>query len=841
MTSIAQPEQNIEQALSATFGLPGFRVGQEEAVGALLGGRDLLAVMPTGAGKSLCFQLPAVVHEGLTLVVSPLIALMKDQVDSLQRIGVKAQYLASSQTAAERRDVLRLVRAGMVDLLYVSPERLRESSFIGMLSQLDVWLVAVDEAHCISAWGTDFRPDYLRIPDAIERLPQRPVIAAFTATATPGVRDDLIEQLRMDEPERVLAGFDRPNLRFLAKYCRTPSTRLRDLSAEVANREGSGIIYAGTRKATEEQAAWLVADGRSAVAYHAGLPANERTAAQDAFLSGAVDIIVATNAFGMGIDKPDVRFVIHTTLPPSPDAYYQEAGRAGRDGLPADALLLYTPSDRGLQEWLIDQDLPSANALRGLFGAVMQGGGQMNLEEVARNFGGETSLRVGLQALAQAGLIEVGERAGTEQAVTTTVERFERAHITALERALAGQRSRRVAQLEEMIAYAEGSECRRAALLHYFGDPAAKPGGFPECCDICARPDARAAGDIARLQRAKKLLKTGNLSKGRQQILDALIEYGTVPDAARNLGMEYKKVGEQARKLVAEGHLDIDDVIPAEVLEALEEACEAMDRANFDYRSPRPGYLQSAMRFCPDGMNWDHLAMFLAYRRRQAAIDELGDVDMAEVERFARSQRRRSRSSSSGPASSSDTVTESLELFRSGKSVEEIAEARELKPITVEGHLVSAIGAGKLDLESLVDPDTIAIVRDAIARTPPSDTPLRDIRATATQIAGRDISYIAINAVRSVEGERGQRDPREAGSGDSRDSGAESQGAGQPASASAPQPNGFDPEELPDLLDRKAKADRLKARHAEQGQPWPDHWEDEYQRIVGRIAELRGE
>ena len=832
MTFTTQPEQNIEQALSTVFGLSGFRVGQEEAVGALLEGRDLLAVMPTGAGKSLCFQLPAVVHPGLTLVVSPLIALMKDQVDGLRRIGVRAAYLASSQTAAERRDVMRQVRAGMVDLLYVSPERLRESSFIGMLSQLNVWLVAVDEAHCISTWGTDFRPDYLRIPDAIDRLPQRPVIAAFTATATPGVRDDLIEQLRMDEPERVLAGFDRPNLRFLAKYCRTPSTRLRDLSAEVRARQGSGIIYAGTRKATEEQASWLNADSRSAVPYHAGLSSAERTEAQDRFLSGEVDIIVATNAFGMGIDKPNVRFVIHTTLPPSPDAYYQEAGRAGRDGHPSDALLLYTPSDRGLQEWLIDQDLPDVNALRRLFMVVMLGGGQMNLEQVARNFGGETSLRVGLQVLAQAGLIEVGERAGTDQVVSAAVERFEHGHITALERALAGQRSRRMAQLEEMIAYAESKECRRAALLTYFGDPAAEPGGTPECCDICARPDARAVGEIARLQRARKLLQTKRLSKGRQTILDALVEHGTVPAAARALERDFKKVGEQARKLVAEGQLDIDDFIPYEVQEALAEACDAMDQARIDYLNPRPGYLQSAMRYCPDGTNWDHLAMYLAHRRRQAAIDDLGDVDMDEVQQFARTQRRSERGSggSKEAKASSDTVAETLEMFRAGKNVEEIAEERELKSITVEGHLVTAIGAGRMELSALVDEETIALVRDAIAQTPPSDTPLRDIRATAIELAGRDISYVAINAVRSAPGDRLQV------TGDSRAD------ADSPSPAANPEPsnNNAVPDELQDLLDRKANADRLKARHEAQGKPWPEHWETEYRRIVGRIAELRG-
>jgi ATP-dependent DNA helicase RecQ len=824
MASEVFTDQTIEQSLSSVFGLSGFRVGQAEAVGALLEGRDLLAVMPTGAGKSLCFQLPAVVHAGLTVVVSPLIALMKDQVDGLKKIGVRAEYLASSQTAGERSETMRRVRLGEVDLLYVSPERLRESSFINALARLDVWLVAVDEAHCISTWGTDFRPDYLRIPDAIARLPRRPVIAAFTATATPGVRDDLIVQLGMRAPERVLAGFDRPNLRFLARYCRTPSVRLRDLSAEVGGRRGSGIIYAGTRKATEEQAEWLRADGRSAVAYHAGLPPHERTAAQDAFLSGEVDVIVATNAFGMGIDKPDVRFVIHTTLPPSPDAYYQEAGRAGRDGLPADALLLYTPSDRGLQEWLIDQDLPDGNALRRLFGMVMHGGGQLDLEGAAGEFGGETSLRVGLQVLAQAGLIEVGERAGSEQVVAPAVERFERSHVMDLERALAGQRARRMAQLEEMIAYAESSECRRAALLGYFGDPAAKPGGVPSCCDICARPDDRAPGEIARLQRARKLLQPKHRSKMRQQVHDALVEHGTIPGAARALGMEYKKVGELARTMVSEGQLDVDDVIPAEVQEGLEAARLAMDEAGLDYLNPRPGYLQSAMGFCPPGTSWDHLAMYLAHRRRQQAIDALGDVDMDELETFDTRQRRSERRERSGDQSvkaSSDTATQTLELFLAGQTVEEIAEQRELKPITVEGHLVAAIQAGRLDVSALVDNETAAIVREAIAQTPPSDTPLRDIRATAQSLAGRDVSYVAINAVRAA----GQSaSPRSA------------------ATVESPprlQPNGAESAELRDLLDRKAKAERLRARHEAEGKPWPEHWDAEYRRIVGRIEALK--
>ncbi|MGH9837035.1 MAG: RecQ family ATP-dependent DNA helicase, partial [Blastocatellia bacterium] len=233
---------DAQSALERHFGFSRFREGQAGVIEAVLAGQDVIVVMPTGSGKSLCYQLPALLFEGTTLVISPLIALMKDQVDALRRIDVRAAYLASSQTARERRDVLQDVRAGQVDLLYVSPERLREASFIQALSRLDVWFVAVDEAHCISTWGADFRPDYLRIPDAIERLPKRPVIAAFTATATPEVREDLARQLRLEKPERVLAGFDRPNIRFEVRYCQSPTTRMRDLAETVKRRPGSGII-----------------------------------------------------------------------------------------------------------------------------------------------------------------------------------------------------------------------------------------------------------------------------------------------------------------------------------------------------------------------------------------------------------------------------------------------------------------------------------------------------------------------------------------------------------------------------------------------------------------------
>ena len=788
--------QQVEIARDKVFGLAEFRPGQAAAIETILSGNDLLAVMPTGAGKSLCFQAPAVVHEGLTLVVSPLIALMKDQVDGLQARGIRAAYLASGQSSDERRSVWRDVRQGDVDLLYVSPERLRDQSFIDLITRANVWFVAVDEAHCISTWGSDFRPDYLRIPDAIAHLPSRPVIAAFTATATPKVQADLVEKLGLESPGRVLAGFDRPNLRFLVKFCKSPTARLEELERAVRQHEGTGIVYAGTRKATEEQAEFLRYHGRKALAYHAGLSSEERTQAQDAFMAGEIDVIVATNAFGLGIDKPDVRFVIHTTLPASPDAYYQEAGRAGRDGLPADVLLLNCQSDRGLQEFLIGADLPDMNVLQKILRYVGRSKGAIAFDEAAENLGlSVTMTRVGLQTLAEAGAVDLGERIGNEQAVSTGLTRLGREHVAAIERALAQQRAWRIQQLDEIEGYVQTDKCRRAYLLEYFGDPDAQARGDAQCCDRCARPGSRSAGDAVRQARAARLRKPRRISAARAKIRDALIETGNIRAAASATGETPKKIGEIAREMVATGVLEVDALVPEEVQYALSEACREMDAAGVDYRRPRPGYLQAAMRFCPPGTSWDHLALYLAAVRRREALEELGDVEIEPevVERAARPVQVRS---------SKPSWEETLELFEAARSVEEIAEERSIKPITVEGHLIEAIKAGRLDAQRLVDPETAGIIEQAIESTPPSDTPLRDIRARAIQLAGRNISYLEINAVR--------------------------------AQSAPPPPN----PELAELHQRKSRAEALRAERERAGQPWPPAWEAEYQRILARIAEL---
>ncbi len=802
--------RNVHQELGR-FGLNDFRPGQVEAIEAILGGRDLLAVMPTGAGKSLCFQLPALVRPGLTLVVSPLIALMKDQVDSLRAQGIAAAYLASSQTAAERSATLLDVRAGAIDLLYVSPERLREHTFLQLLPRLNVWLVAVDEAHCISTWGNDFRPDYLRIPEAIARLPQRPVVAAFTATATPQVREDIADRLSLDDPERVLAGFDRPNIRFLVKFCRSAAIRLQDLSAELRERPGSGIIYAGTRKATEEQAAWLQADGRSAVPYHAGLSPQERSDAQEAFQRGEIDVICATNAFGMGIDKSDVRFVIHTTLPPSLDAYYQEAGRAGRDGEPADALLMYCRSDRSLQEWLIDQDLPAIKDLVFLHELVADSGGVLNLDQAALTFDSLTAVRVGLQVLATAGLIQLGERSGGEQAATTDIRRIDRRHVVVLEQALSRQRSWRIDQLEEMIAYAEGSNCRRAAILRYFGDPDAAPRGDAACCDRCARPDSRSAGQTSRHAGLKNLRTPQRLSPQRSAILERIVETGSVRATAYDLNLEPMKVADTIRSMIGQGVIEIDDLVSPEIQSGLQEALQRLDEAGIDYRRPRPGYLMTVMRFCPPETNWDDLRFFLAWQRRQEALSSLTDEEREALDRPARrEQHTAGKPVALNRGGEKASWMESLELYRDGKSVNEIAEARGLKPRTIDGHLVQAVEAGNLELSALVDENTAAHIQRAIAEVPESETPLRDIRARAEEIAGRQIPYLAINAVQ----------------------------AQQRLDQSTPDQSENVSSELAELRKRQERAEKLRAEYRAAGKRWPGRWEAEYRKILDQIAAL---
>ena len=341
--------------LKQYFGHDAFRPGQEALVDAALSGRDVLGIMPTGGGKSLCYQVPALLLPGVALVISPLLSLMKDQVAALAAAGVSAAFLNSSQDLEESRQVWGAVRRGACRLLYVAPERLENQRFAELMASQDIRLVAVDEAHCISQWGQDFRPSYLKIADFVSALPRRPVVAAFTATATARVQEDIALRLGLRDPVRVVTGFDRPNLYFDVQ--RPGRRKLQALLALLEGRRGkSGIIYCATRSKVERVCEALEAQGFSATRYHAGLEEAERRSNQDDFQYDRRQIMVATNAFGMGIDKSNVSFVIHYNMPKNLESYYQEAGRGGRDGEPADCILLYSDGDVATAKVLLSRD-----------------------------------------------------------------------------------------------------------------------------------------------------------------------------------------------------------------------------------------------------------------------------------------------------------------------------------------------------------------------------------------------------------------------------------------------------------------------------------------------------
>ncbi len=685
-------QQSLSGRLKQTFGYDEFRPLQREIMEVSLAGRDAVAILPTGAGKSLCYQLPALVRDGLTVVVSPLIALMKDQVDQLEASGVAATFINSSLDGEETRRRLAGLDAGEYQLLYVAPERLMLADFLDRLQAWNIAALAVDEAHCISEWGHDFRPEYRRLKEVRQKISKIPVLA-LTATATARVREDIVKQLELHDPEVFLASFNRPNLKYqvvgkagaTAQVCNFASARPTD----------SGIVYCQSRKSTETMAAALRAQGFSAVSYHAGLEQAERVRNQDAFLRDDAKIVCATVAFGMGINKPNVRYVIHADLPKNIEGYYQETGRAGRDGLPADCLLLFSRGD--VTKYL------------------------KFLEEIA------------------------------------------------------DPQARDVAhkQLDQMTHFAENDVCRRVGLLGYFGEI-----WTPEncgACDHCLHPREKweATTDVQKLLSCVlRVRQSGGFSVGLNHISEVLTggmsekiqrwkhndltTHGIGKDQARpywvDLGRQLLRLGllvasEDKFPTVAVSARGVECLKLRETVMLTRALSTPRQKATRSGEIPcDPGLfecLRVARKDLADARNVPSYVVFSDvtlrhfsrdYPTSEAAlaavpgmgekkIQDYGQAILAAIRSFLTKNSRmifeplmplvvpatRSTGVTNG------TVALSLELFKNGQSVSEIAKSRGLAETTVEGHLSQSIENGeKLDPRALFTETEEQLMRDAL-------------------------------------------------------------------------------------------------------------------------------
>jgi ATP-dependent DNA helicase RecQ len=625
-----QINETIRGALRSVFGFDSLRPLQAEIINAIMDGRDTFVLMPTGGGKSLCYQLPAVLMPGVTVVVSPLIALMKDQVDKLVAAGVAATFINSSLDYEEARRRQSDVVAGRVKLLYVAPERLMMPSFLSMLDGVDIGLFAIDEAHCISEWGHDFRPEYRALSALRVRFPSVP-ISTFTATATTGVQTDIRAQLALRDPLIVQGSLDRPNIRY---QVRPKRDSYRSLMEFIRTKPGeSGIIYVQSRATADGTAERLRRDGVRALSYHAGMAGEERGARQDSFLTGEVEVMVATIAFGMGIDKPDIRFVVHLDLPKNLEGYYQESGRAGRDGQAADAVLFYSNGDAMKHEHFI-QEKPEA-----------------------------------------------------EQ------------HMARL-------------QLGKMVGWAKGRACRRETLLGYFDEAlVARP---ESCCDACEAP---AVEEIDQTTAAQMFLSCAKRT-GEQFGAVYLVKVLT---------------GARDKRLLANAHDELPTYGIGRDKSRDEWAHIAGELAERGYVQPDPER--------GNGLSVTSLGDEVLFRKEEVWLPLWEDFSHTKSDIPGEPKPRRERRPQ---LSAGESARESIEMFKRGVTLRDIASTRGFSPVTIEGHLAQGVQGGDLDIEDLVARDKRTAIEAAFVHA--GQAALKPVKDTL----GDSFSYAEIKFVRAA-------------------------------------------------------------------------------------------
>ena len=692
---------DLREALASHFGYSDFRPGQEAIIRSVLSARPTLAILPTGGGKSLCFQLPALLLEGTTVVASPLLALMKDQVDALAARGIAATFVNSSVSEAERKERQARIRAGAYRLVYVAPERFRSASFRDAIAQVRVPLFAIDEAHCISSWGHDFRPDYLKLAEASGHLRAERLLA-LTATATPEVRKDIVRALGLDEPQVFVAGFDRPNLFVEVARASGDQEKIGRIVA-LARRGGPGLVYAATRRNVEKIALALRANGVDALGYHAGMDEAERSAAQDRFLRGDVSVVVATNAFGMGVDKADIRFVAHFHVPRSIEAYYQEIGRAGRDGAPSLALLLFNYADVMLQKRMIESSRPKEDVVRKVWSAA-RFAGSGSAAQVATDCGVHPAdAQAALKLLESAGHLV---RRGPDFSVLTP-----EAEEPAVDFELAATRVAHERQmLDRMVRLCDTEGCRRRNLLRYFGDPDAPRSCT--ACDCCAGQRAPAAEEVS-LDSARNRRRTSPAATS-----DKAPELPTDMDEGVFVALRALRT-EIARETRVPPYVVFHDATLRELARALphDERSFLAVRGAGPNRWQRYGervlavtapaaHRRDGMQRAPERGATDELAAMAREDISQLRL-EIGDAPVAEVPPPMSGE----RTTQGGPQ---PRVEEVWKLCAGGATLPQIAAATRLSAADVARALYQLRQAGRsIDLARLLGAERLDAIRKA--------------------------------------------------------------------------------------------------------------------------------